>query len=141
MRRLTMISTRDRVEEVFAYLATRTEDRVFLKLYSDAARAAADAVDSRRRAGFTLGLIDGQMNPHYGMPGNAADPSRIPGGSSSGTAVSVGREATTHCHRLGHWRFGARPSSSAKSFCAAVQRGRWTNTVWKSYGCHTLVGG
>lgn len=29
------------------------------------------------------------MNPHYGTPGNPADPSRIPGGSSSGAAVSV----------------------------------------------------
>jgi aspartyl-tRNA(Asn)/glutamyl-tRNA(Gln) amidotransferase subunit A len=30
------------------------------------------------------------LNPHYGTPGNAADPSRIPGGSSSGAGVSVG---------------------------------------------------
>lgn len=29
------------------------------------------------------------LNPHYGVPGNAADPARIPGGSSSGAAVSV----------------------------------------------------
>ncbi len=29
------------------------------------------------------------INPHYGTPGNPADPSRIPGGSSSGAAVSV----------------------------------------------------
>ena len=29
------------------------------------------------------------MNPHYGTPGNPADRSRIPGGSSSGAAVSV----------------------------------------------------
>jgi aspartyl-tRNA(Asn)/glutamyl-tRNA(Gln) amidotransferase subunit A len=30
------------------------------------------------------------LNPHYGTPGNPADRSRIPGGSSSGAAVSVG---------------------------------------------------
>ena len=30
------------------------------------------------------------INPHYGTPANPADPSRIPGGSSSGAAVSVG---------------------------------------------------
>jgi Asp-tRNA(Asn)/Glu-tRNA(Gln) amidotransferase A subunit family amidase len=30
------------------------------------------------------------INPHYGTPGNPADPARIPGGSSSGAAVSVG---------------------------------------------------
>jgi Asp-tRNA(Asn)/Glu-tRNA(Gln) amidotransferase A subunit family amidase len=29
------------------------------------------------------------INPHYGTPGNPADTSRIPGGSSSGAAVSV----------------------------------------------------
>jgi aspartyl-tRNA(Asn)/glutamyl-tRNA(Gln) amidotransferase subunit A len=31
------------------------------------------------------------INPHYGTPGNALDISRIPGGSSSGAAVSVAR--------------------------------------------------
>ncbi|RWR06565.1 amidase [Paenirhodobacter populi] len=30
------------------------------------------------------------MNPHYGTPGNPANRSRVPGGSSSGAAVSVG---------------------------------------------------
>ncbi len=29
------------------------------------------------------------MNPHYGTPGNPADRTRVPGGSSSGAAVSV----------------------------------------------------
>lgn len=29
------------------------------------------------------------LNPHYGTPGNAADPERIPGGSSAGAGVSV----------------------------------------------------
>jgi aspartyl-tRNA(Asn)/glutamyl-tRNA(Gln) amidotransferase subunit A len=29
------------------------------------------------------------LNPHYGTPGNAVDPARIPGGSSSGAGVSV----------------------------------------------------
>jgi len=29
------------------------------------------------------------LNPHYGTPGNSADRSRIPGGSSSGAAISV----------------------------------------------------
>jgi aspartyl-tRNA(Asn)/glutamyl-tRNA(Gln) amidotransferase subunit A len=31
------------------------------------------------------------LNPHHGTPGNAADPSRVPGGSSSGAGVSVGQ--------------------------------------------------
>ncbi len=30
------------------------------------------------------------LNPHWGTPGNAADPDRVPGGSTSGGAVSVG---------------------------------------------------
>ncbi|WP_244610543.1 amidase family protein, partial [Microvirga pakistanensis] len=29
------------------------------------------------------------LNPHYGTPGNAVDPARIPGGSSSGAGVAV----------------------------------------------------
>nr|WP_278514124.1 amidase [Brucella anthropi] len=29
------------------------------------------------------------LNPHYGEPGNAIDPTRVPGGSSSGAAVSA----------------------------------------------------
>ena len=122
---------------------------MFLKLYPEAARAEADAADRRRKAGVTLGPLDGKIvsikdlfdvagepttagsvilrtaapaavdavvvrrlrqagaviigktnmsefafdllgrNPHYGMPRNAIDPTRIPGGSSSGAAVSV----------------------------------------------------
>jgi aspartyl-tRNA(Asn)/glutamyl-tRNA(Gln) amidotransferase subunit A len=31
------------------------------------------------------------MNPHTGTPGNAVDPRRVPGGSSSGSAVAVAR--------------------------------------------------
>ena len=30
------------------------------------------------------------INPHYGTPGNPADRARVPGGSSSGAAISVG---------------------------------------------------
>ena len=121
-----------------------------MKLYPEAARAAAEAADARARAGVSLGPLDGALisikdlfdvageattagsvilrdappaaadapviarlrragavilgktnmvefafagiglNPHYGTPGSAADPSRIPGGSTSGGAVSVG---------------------------------------------------
>ncbi|MGD9863393.1 MAG: amidase, partial [Pseudodonghicola sp.] len=70
------------------------------KVLADAAPAKADAVaiSRLRAAGFVImghtnmtefaysGL---GMNPHYGTPGNPADRSRIPGGSSSGAAVSV----------------------------------------------------
>jgi aspartyl-tRNA(Asn)/glutamyl-tRNA(Gln) amidotransferase subunit A len=145
-----MTNVRDRLEAILERLRARaSEERVFLRLYEEAARAAADAADARRRAGTPLGPLDGAivsikdlfdvageattagsvalrdaapatrdaaivrrlrqagavivgktnmvefafsgvgLNPHYGTPGNAADPERIPGGSSSGAGVSV----------------------------------------------------
>ncbi|WP_457089041.1 amidase [Microvirga sp. P5_D2] len=145
-----MTTTRDKLEMILARLAAREEDeRVFMSLYPEAARAAADASDARRQAGVSLGPLDGALvsikdlfdvagevttagsivlrdassaardaavvgrlrqagavilgktgmvefafsglglNPHYGTPGNAVDPARIPGGSSSGAGVSV----------------------------------------------------
>ena len=67
---------------------------------ADAAPAAADAavVARLRAAGAVLigrtnmtefAFSGVGLNPHYGTPGNPADRSRIPGGSSSGAAVSV----------------------------------------------------
>ena len=65
-----------------------------------AAPATSDAVALRRlrRAGAVIIARTNMsefafsglgLNPHYGTPGNAADPDRIPGGSSSGAGVSV----------------------------------------------------
>ncbi|WP_137935022.1 amidase [Mesorhizobium comanense] len=146
-----MQSIRDRLEIILSRLANRAGDeKVYTKLYGDAARAAADASDARGRAGVTLGPLDGIIvsikdlfdvageataagslmrktaapaprdaaivgrlrqagaviigktnmtefaftaigdNMHCGTPGNAADASRIPGGSSSGAGVCVG---------------------------------------------------
>jgi aspartyl-tRNA(Asn)/glutamyl-tRNA(Gln) amidotransferase subunit A len=62
--------------------------------------AATDAIAlrRRRRAGAVIIARTNMsefafsglgLNPHYGTPGNAADPARIPGGSSSGAGVSV----------------------------------------------------
>jgi aspartyl-tRNA(Asn)/glutamyl-tRNA(Gln) amidotransferase subunit A len=142
--------SRDRLETILTRLdERRAEERVFMKLYRETARAEADAADSRRRLGKSLGLLDGRivsikdlfdiageptlagsiirrdappatadaavvrrlraagavivgkthmtefaftaigLNPHYPVPGNAIDASLIPGGSSSGAAVSV----------------------------------------------------
>ncbi|PWK72707.1 amidase [Aminobacter sp. AP02] len=142
--------TRDRLEAILERLDARAGDeRVFAKLYVDAARGGADAADARTRAGLSLGPLDGMivsikdlfdvageptlagsvlrrdaepaaqdaiivrrlrragaviigkthmtefaftalgLNPHYGTPGNAADASLIPGGSSSGAGVSA----------------------------------------------------
>lgn len=65
---------------------------------SAAAKADAPVVARLRRAGAVIvgktnmsefafsGL---GINPHYGTPGNAGDPARVPGGSSAGAGVSV----------------------------------------------------
>jgi len=69
-------------------------------LRRDAAPAAQDALVVRRlRAAGAVIIAKTNMtefafsgvgiNPHYGTPGNALDPSRIPGGSSSGAGVAV----------------------------------------------------
>ncbi len=144
-------SSRDRLEACLARIADPAGEgsRAVLRVYAEAARAAADAADARRRDGVVLGPLDGRIfsikdlfdvagevttagskilrdapkataeapaiarlraagaviaaktnmtefafsgvgiNPHYGTPGNPADRSRIPGGSSSGGAVAV----------------------------------------------------
>jgi len=57
-----MQSVRDHLETILARLAARAgEERVFTKLYAEAARAAADASDARKRAGVTLGPLDGTI--------------------------------------------------------------------------------
>ncbi len=66
----------------------------------DAAPAERDAavVHRLRRAGAVIlaktNMVEFAfsglgLNPHYGTPGNAVDPARIPGGSSSGAGVAV----------------------------------------------------
>jgi aspartyl-tRNA(Asn)/glutamyl-tRNA(Gln) amidotransferase subunit A len=71
------------------------------KALDDAPAAAEDApVVARLRAAGAVIVGSTNMsefafsgvgfNPHYGTPGNPADRSRVPGGSSSGAAVSVG---------------------------------------------------
>jgi len=71
------------------------------KALDDASPAKADApVVARLRAAGAVIVGSTNMsefafsgvgfNPHYGTPGNPADRTRVPGGSSSGAAVSVG---------------------------------------------------
>ncbi len=50
--------------------------------------AGAVIVGSTNMSEFAFSGIG--ANPHYGTPGNPADRKRVPGGSSSGAAVSVG---------------------------------------------------
>ncbi|RWM85845.1 MAG: amidase [Mesorhizobium sp.] len=57
-----MQSARDRLEAVLSRLAVRADyESVLVKLYPEAARAAADAADARRKAGVTLGPLDGTI--------------------------------------------------------------------------------
>ena len=57
-----MQSIRDRLENILSRLANRAADeRVYTKLYAEAARAAADASDARRKAGVSLGPLDGRI--------------------------------------------------------------------------------
>ncbi|RUZ46077.1 amidase family protein, partial [Mesorhizobium sp. M7A.F.Ca.CA.004.05.2.1] len=57
-----MQSVRDHLEIILARLAARAgEEHVFTKLYAEAARAAADASDARKRASVTLGPLDGTV--------------------------------------------------------------------------------
>ena len=52
------------------------------------APAGAVIVAKTNMTEFALGAIG--ANPHFGTPGNPRDRARIPGGSSSGAAVTVG---------------------------------------------------
>lgn len=57
-----MQSIRDRLEIILSRLANRAVDeKVYTKLYAEAARAAADASDARSQAGVTLGPLDGTI--------------------------------------------------------------------------------
>ncbi|QCK86898.1 amidase [Phreatobacter aquaticus] len=142
---------RDALEKALAGINDSASDgRVtFTKVYTERARAEADAADQRAKAGVRLSPLDGWVisikdlfdvagetttagssilrghapaladaptvarlrragtvivgktnmsefafsgigiNPHFGTPGNAADKSRVPGGSSAGAGVSV----------------------------------------------------
>src|SRR3954470_20090068 len=144
-------TSRDLVEAALARIADPAGEgaRTFVKVYADTARAAADAQDRLRQAGYVASPLAGLpvsikdlfdvageqtlagskalddtqraerdapivarlraagavligrtnmtefafsgvgINPHYGTPGNPYDRRLIPGGSSSGAAVSV----------------------------------------------------
>src|SRR5947209_17131153 len=145
-------SSRELIEAALAKIADPGGEgaRTFVKVYGDSARAAADAQDRLRKAGYVASPLAGLpvslkdlfdvsgeltlagskalddsppaardapvvsllraagavligrtnmtefafsgvgINPHYGTPGNPFDRRLIPGGSSSGAAVSVG---------------------------------------------------
>ncbi len=53
---------RDRLEQTLSRLNDRRgEEKVFVRVYAESARAEADAADRRRRAGASLGPLDGKI--------------------------------------------------------------------------------
>ncbi|MDF2973277.1 MAG: amidase, partial [Microvirga sp.] len=57
-----MTTIRDKLETILERLDARAADeRVFVRLYHEAARAAADAADARQKAGVSLGPLDGAI--------------------------------------------------------------------------------
>ncbi|MCJ2136741.1 amidase [Methylobacterium sp. J-026] len=88
------------IKDLFDVAGETTRAGSVLLADADPAQADAPVVARLRRAGAViLGKTNMSefafsglgLNPHYGTPGNAADPERIPGGSSSGAGVSVGQ--------------------------------------------------
>jgi aspartyl-tRNA(Asn)/glutamyl-tRNA(Gln) amidotransferase subunit A len=86
------------IKDLFAVKGEPT--RAGSRILADAPPATADApvVARLRRAGAVIVARTNMtefafsgigINPHYGTPRNPADRSRVPGGSSSGAAVSV----------------------------------------------------
>jgi aspartyl-tRNA(Asn)/glutamyl-tRNA(Gln) amidotransferase subunit A len=56
-----MATARDRLEALLSRIDEPRAARVFTTVYADAARGAADAADARRRAGISLGPLDGAL--------------------------------------------------------------------------------
>ena len=53
---------RDRLEQILSRLNDRRrEEKAFVRLYAESARAEADAADRRRRDGASLGPLDGKI--------------------------------------------------------------------------------
>lgn len=89
-----MQSVRDHLETILARLAARAGDeRVFTKLYAEAARAAADASDARKRAGVKLGPLDGTIFSMKDLFDVAGEPTTA-GSLMLKTAAPALRDAT-----------------------------------------------
>ncbi|MPZ56158.1 MAG: amidase [Rhizobiales bacterium] len=71
-------SSRDRLEQALARIADPNGEgtRVCLTVYTDVARVAADAADARRKAGVTLGPLDGAIVSIKDLFDVAGEPTR-----------------------------------------------------------------
>src|SRR4051812_17241691 len=56
-----MTTVRDALEAAFTRSREPAAAHVFLRLFTDTARAEADAADARRRVGLSLGPLDGLL--------------------------------------------------------------------------------
>ena len=72
-------SARDRLEEALARIADKSGEgaRACLTVYTDAARAAADAADARARMGGRLGPLDGSIVSIKDLFDVAGEPTRV----------------------------------------------------------------
>ena len=72
-----MQSIRDRLEIILSGLADRAAgEKVYTSLYAEAARAAADAADGRRKAGLRFGPLDGAIVSIKDLFDVAGEPTR-----------------------------------------------------------------
>ncbi|UVK40412.1 amidase [Mesorhizobium sp. AR10] len=94
-----MQSVRDHLEILLSRLAARAGDEsVFTKLYPEVARAAADGADARRKAGATLGPLDGAIVSIKDLFDVAGEPT-IAGSRMLSTAPPAPQDAVI-VHRL-----------------------------------------
>lgn len=87
------------IKDLFDVAGMETWAGSIIRKGSGAVRADAPVIARLRRAGAVLigrtnmsefAFSGIGINPHWGTPGNASDSTRVPGGSTSGGAVSVG---------------------------------------------------
>ncbi|WP_296745300.1 amidase [Mesorhizobium sp.] len=88
-----MQTARDRLEIILSRLANRAAgEKVYVKIYSEAARAAADAADARRKAGISLGPLDGTIISIKDLFDVAGDPTTA-GSLMLASAAPAARDA------------------------------------------------
>ncbi|PDT81987.1 amidase [Sinorhizobium sp. BJ1] len=94
MTRSNTPSSSDRLEAILARLEQRRdEERVFMKIYAESARAAAAAADRRRQEGTGLGPLDGRIVSIKDLFDVAGEPT-LAGSITRRTAPQASADAT-----------------------------------------------